>query len=250
MTKTVLITGATGGIGAAMARGFAAAGYRVIIAYRKDADAAENLRAALCADNKNDGGHYHLPLVVDDADSVAAAFAEIKNNGGLSLLINNAGFTRFVPPEDLHALDDDLIDGIFRVHVRGMLACTRHAAPLLRENKNGAAIINISSVAATIAIGSNIAYCAAKAAVNNLTLSLARALAPDIRVNAIAPGLVDTPFIRNLDKDWHSQQVKKTPMGRLTTPDEVATCALVLAEKMPTCTGMVLPIDGGRKLAA
>lgn len=245
MTKTALITGATGGIGSAMARVFAAAGWRIAVAYRQDIDAAKKLCAKL-----RGGGHYPLPLVVDNADSVRDAFAEAEKNGGLSLLVNNAGFTRFVPPEDLHALDDDLIDGIFRVHLRGMLACTRCAAPLLRQNPNGGAIINISSVAAKIAVGSNIAYCAAKAAVNNLTLSLARALAPDIRVNAIAPGLVDTPFIRNLDKDWHARQVEKTPLARLTTPDEVATCALALADKMPACTGIILPVDGGRKLAA
>ena len=244
--KTVLITGATGGIGGAMAHAFAGADYRVAAAYhrgenRADADA---LLQKLPGDS-----HSAVQLAVDESDSVRDAFARVTEQGGLDVLINNAGITRFVPHADLDALDDAFIDAIFRVHVRGALACARAALPLLRANDNGGAIINMTSVAAQIAVGSNIAYCAAKAALNTVTMALARALAPDIRVNALAPGLVDTDFIRGLDADWRAAQIAKTPLGRLTTPAEIASAALLLADKMPACTGMVLAVDGGRPLA-
>jgi len=242
--KTILITGATGGIGSAMAQAFAAADYRVAIAYHR----AENLSAAQELQRALPGsGHYPVQLAVDESDSVQDAFARIESEGGLDALINNAGHTRFVAHPDLDALDDAFIDSIFRVHVRGALACARAALPLMRAN-GGGVIINMTSVAAQIAVGSNIAYCAAKAALGTVTQSLARALAPDIRVNALAPGLVDTDFIRGLDDDWRAAQIAKTPIGRLTTPDEVAQAALMLAE-MPACTGMTLAVDGGRPLA-
>lgn len=244
--KTVLITGATGGIGSAMAHAFADAGYRVAVAYYRDENraAADELLQALPG-----GAHYPVQLAVDESDSVRAAFARIKDAGGLHALINNAGMTKFVPHPDLDALDDDFIDAIFRVHVRGALACTRAAVPLLRANDDGGVIINMTSVAAQIAMGSNIAYCAAKAALGNVTQSLARALAPDIRVNALAPGLVDTDLIRGLDAAWREAQISKTPLGRLATPAEIASAALLLADQMPMCTGMTLAVDGGRPLA-
>lgn len=242
--KTVLITGATGGIGGAMAHAFADAGYRVAVAYHQDENraAADELLRALPG-----GEHYPVQLAVDESDSVRAAFARVADNGGLDALINNAGMTRFVPHPDLDALDDDFIDAIFRVHVRGALACARAAVPLLHAN-GGGVIINMTSVAAQIAIGSNIAYCAAKAALNTVTQSLARVLAPGIRVNALAPGLVDTDFIRGLDAAWREAQIAKTPLGRLTTPAEIASAALMLAD-MQACTGMTLAVDGGRPLA-
>lgn len=243
--KTVLITGATGGIGGAMAHAFAGAGYRIAIAYHRDDNRADAdaLQRALPGD-----AHYPVQLAVDESDSVRAAFAQVESHGGLDALINNAGMTKFVPHPDLDALDDAFIDAIFRVHVRGALACTRAALPLLRAS-GGGVIINMTSVAAQIAMGSNIAYCAAKAALNTVTQSLARALAPDIRVNALAPGLVDTDLIRGFDAAWREAQIAKTPLGRLTTPEEIASAALVLAEQMTSCTGMTLAVDGGRPLA-
>jgi len=243
--KTVLITGATGGIGSAMAHAFAAADYRVAIAYHRDTNrgAAEELQRALPG-----SGHFAVQLAVDESDSVRAAFAQVESHGGLDALINNAGHTRFVAHPDLEALDDELIDSIFRVHVRGALSCARAAVPLMRATGDGGVIINMTSVAAQIAVGSNIAYCAAKAALGTVTQSLARALAPAIRVNALAPGLVDTDFIRGLDDAWRAAQIAKTPIGRLTTPAEVAQAAVALAE-MPACTGMTLAVDGGRPLA-
>lgn len=242
--KTALITGATGGIGSAMTKTFAAAGYRVAVAYHQRKEAAH----ALC-ESLPGGEHYALRLAVDDAESVNNAFTQVAKRGGLSVLVNNAGFTRFVPHDDLAALDDDLIDGIFRVHVRGALSCVRAAVPLMRA-AGGGSIINITSVAAQIATGSNVAYCAAKAALNTATKSLARALAPQIRVNALAPGLVDTDFIRGMNAEWRKQQIAATPLRRLTSPEEAARAAVLLADGLPTATGIILPVDGGRPLAA
>ena len=241
--KTALITGATGGIGSAMAREFAAAGYRVAVAYHTREQEAHSLCKSLPGEC-----HYALQLTVDSAESVDNAFAEVAARGGLSVLVNNAGFTRFVPHGDLIALDDELIDGIFRVHVRGALSCARAATPLMQKT-GGGCIINITSVAAQIATGSNIAYCAAKAALTTVTQSLARALAPHIRVNALAPGLVDTDFIRGLDANWREKQIASTPLRRLTIPKEVARAAVLLADDLSAATGITLPADGGRPLA-
>ena len=119
-----------------------------------------------------------------------------------------------MPHADLDALDDALISRILDVNVRGVIASVRAALPLMRRS-GGGAIVNISSIAGVTAMGSNIAYCASKAAVDNLTKSLARALAPDIRVVSVSPGLVDTEFVRGLDQSWRDEQAGRTPLRRL-----------------------------------
>jgi 3-oxoacyl-[acyl-carrier protein] reductase len=109
-------------------------------------------------------------------------------------------------------------------------------------------VVNISSIAAVTAMGSNVAYCASKAAVDNLTRSLGRALAPDIRVVSVSPGLVDTEFVRGLDEMWRNQQADRTPMKRLAMPSEVAAAVIAAALYLPFTTGTVIPVDGGRPL--
>lgn len=109
-------------------------------------------------------------------------------------------------------------------------------------------VVNISSIAAVTAMGSNVAYCASKAALDNVTRSLARALAPRIRVVSVAPGVVDTDFIRSLDPGWRDDQLARTPLGRLATPEEVAAAVVAVVRSLPFTTGSVLPVDGGRPL--
>ncbi|RVA03479.1 SDR family oxidoreductase, partial [Mesorhizobium sp. M7A.F.Ca.CA.002.05.1.1] len=167
--------------------------------------------------------------------------------GRLDILVNCAGITRFVPHPDLDGLDDALIDSIFSVNVRGVIAATRSMRPLLDRAASGV-VVNISSIAGATAMGSNIAYCASKAAVDNLTKSLARALAPKIRVVSVSPGVVDTDFIKGRDESWRDEQANRTPLGRLGTPDDVAEAVLAVATHLRFATGVVIPVDGGRPL--
>jgi len=167
--------------------------------------------------------------------------------GALDLLVNNAGMTRFVPHDDLDALDDELIDQIFRVNWRGAFACVRACKELLLHGAGGL-VINITSTAGISGIGSNVAYCASKAALDSMTRSLARALAPQIRVVSIAPGLVDGEYARSFDPAWRQAQIDATPSGRLSQPDDVARAVLAVATLLPQTTGSTLRVEGGRLL--
>ena len=167
--------------------------------------------------------------------------------GRVDIVVNCAGTTRFVAHADLDGLDDALIDEILATNVRGPFAVTRAMLPLLRKSEH-AVVVNISSIASVTANGSNVIYCASKAALDNMTKSLARALAPAIRVLAVSPGLVDTEFIANLDSQWRDEQVARTPLKSLATPRQVAE-AVVAATCLSFTTGAVIPVDGGRPLS-
>jgi 3-oxoacyl-[acyl-carrier protein] reductase len=238
-----VVTGATGGIGEAVCRALADAGASVAIGFNTSPNAATKL-----ADTLPGHGHHAVALPVTDSKALASAARSIERSmGSVDVLVNCAGITRFVAHSDLSGLEDALIDDIFATNVRGVIATIRAFEPLLRRSEN-AVIVNISSIAGTTAMGSNIAYCASKAAVDNLTRSLARALAPSIRVVSVAPGLVDTPFVRDLDSSWREQQIRSTPLGRLASPEEVAGAVLAAVTALRFTTGAVLPVDGGRPL--
>ncbi len=241
--KVALVTGGSRGIGAAIARAFAAAGARVVITHRDSAGEAERTRAAL-----EGSGHRILQASVEDSEAISRAASSVhQTEGRLDVLVNNAGITAVIPHDDLDALDDDLFDSILRTNVRGAFAMVRSLRGLLEEGEGGL-VINVSSLSATTADGSNVAYSASKAALDNMTKSLARALAPRIRVVSIAPGLVDTRFSRDWDPAMRQEVIDRTPLGRLTSPDEVAAVALAAATLLSFSTGMVLPVDGGRPL--
>ncbi|RIX98174.1 SDR family oxidoreductase [Aureimonas flava] len=242
--KVALVTGATGGIGAEIVRRLAGCGARVVLGCNRSVDAAERLAAELPGE-----GHLAAPAPVTDSPALGALAERIRAEAGrLDILVNCAGTTRFVPHGDLDALDDALIDQILAVNVRGTIAATRAMRPLLERTGEGL-VVNISSIAARTAMGSNIAYCASKAAVDNLTLSLARALAPRIRVVSVSPGLVDTEFVKGLDAEWRDAQARMTPLGRLGMPGEVADAVVAAATVLRFTTGAVIPVDGGRPLA-
>jgi len=166
------------------------------------------------------------------------------------VLVNCAGITRFVPHRDLEALDDALADEILATNVRGPFAATRALLPLLRrsDHPGGAVVVNISSVAAVTAMGSNVMYCASKAALDNMTRSLARALAPAVRVVSVSPGLADTEFVRSLDRSWRDEQEARTPLQRLAMPEEVGAAVVSVVRDLTFMTGSVLALDGGRPL--
>ena len=213
------------------------------IGYNSSAEKAEALLCRLPGD-----GHMALRMPVTDSAALSEAIAAVdKRHSRLDLLVNSAGITRFVPHGDLDALDDALISRILDVNVRGVVASVRAALPLMRRRGRGA-IVNISSIAGVTAMGSNIVYCASKAAVDNLTKSLARALAPDIRVVSVSPGLVDTEFVRGLDRGWRDEQAGRTPLRRLAAPEEVARAVLAVATSLTFMTGAIL--TGGRRQAS
>ena len=242
-----VVTGGTGGIGAAICAALAAAGFTVVVGYRRSADAAETLAAGLAGT-----GHAAFSAPVTDSAALKALAASIAERyGRCDVLVNCAGTTRFVPHGDLDGLDDALIDEILATNVRGSFAALRALLPLLRSSSRpgGGVVINISSIAARTAMGSNVMYCASKAALDNMTQSLARALAPAVRVMSVAPGLVDTEFVKSLDPQWRDTQAARTPLGRLAAPEDVAAAVLAAVRDLTFSTGCVLAVDGGRPLS-
>ena len=252
--RVAVVTGATGGIGSVVCRRLADNGAAVVVGFRRDENAAHTLAASLAAIPVNQ--HCAIHVDVTDTGSLESFAGHISTRyGRADLLVNCVGKTRFVPHANLSGLDDDLIDEIFRTNWRGPFATIRALKPLLEHaaQVSGPAftslVVNISSVAATTGVGSNVAYCASKAALNAMTMSLARALAPDIRVVSVSPGVVETEFIKGLDERWRQEQLSRTPLGRLASPDDVADAVLALATTLRAATGCVIPIDGGRPLA-
>lgn len=175
--------------------------------------------------------------------------AAVDAYGRLDILVNNAGRTRFIPLDDLDAADADAWREIFEVNVIGTWQMITAATPHLRES-GAASIVNISSVSATRALGSSVPYAVSKAAVNHMTRLLASQLGPAIRVNAVAPGLIDTPWYDGAEEVWESSRewiTANTPLRRVGTPQDVAEAALYLVNAAYT-TGDVLTVDGGRHI--
>lgn len=239
--RVAAVTGATGGLGSAICRCLAEAGATVAVAFRQSETAARSLAESLPGD-----GHYAIQADVTVSASLER-FAEELNDryGTVDVLVNSVGTTRFVPHGDLAALDDELIDEIFRTNWRGPFATIRSLRSLL-ANGQGGLVVNVSSIAGVSGVGSNVAYCASKAALNVMTVSLARALAPAIRVVSVSPGLVDTEFVQGLDRAWRDEQVSKTVLGRLALPDDVGRAVLAAATTLGYSTGCVITVDGGR----
>ena len=246
-SPVALVTGGAGGIGAAICTALAAAGFAVAVGYRKSVDEANKLAASLPGN-----GHRAVEARVTDSAQLTQLAQTIQAHyGRCDVLVNCAGTTRFVPHAALDQLDDALIDEILATNVRGTVAAIRALLPLLQVSpmKSGGVVINISSIAARTAMGSNAMYCASKAAVDNLTMSLARALAPRVRVISVSPGLVDTEFVKSMDPAWRNEQAARTPLGRLADPAEVAAAVVAAITTLTFTTGAVIAVDGGRPLS-
>lgn len=244
--RVALVTGGAGGIGAAICQGLAAAGVTVVVGYNSSREPAERLAAGLPLAGRP---HAALAAPVTDSAALAALAEEIEGRyGRCDILVNCAGTTRFVPHEDLDGLDDGLFEQILATNVLGPFATVRALRRLL-ERSGAGLVVNISSIAAVSAMGSNVAYCASKAALDNMTRSLARALAPAIRVVSVSPGLADTDFVKKMDRSWRDEQAGRTPLQRLAEPHEVADAVVALASHLTFTTGAVIPVDGGRPLS-
>ncbi|MBM4227264.1 MAG: SDR family oxidoreductase [Gammaproteobacteria bacterium] len=241
--KVALITGGAGGIGSAISRELAAAGARVVATCHQNLARAEALIGSLPGT-----GHEVAQVSVLDSDGLRKLAIELASRQGrLDILVNNAGITRVVQHGDLDGLDDQTFDAIFNTNVRGAFACVRAFRGLL-ESSHGV-IINLSSIAGTTAVGSNIAYCASKAALDNMTRSLARALAPSVRVLSVSPGWVEGEYAARADPAYLQAQIARTPLGRIARPDDVARAVLAACTLLDFTTGAIIPVDGGRPLA-
>jgi 3-oxoacyl-[acyl-carrier protein] reductase len=239
--QIALVTGAGTGIGRAIAMRFAREGARVAVNYRRSQKEAEEVVAGI----RTAGG---TALAIQaDVSQQAAATAMIQRIerewGRLDFLVNNAAWTTPVPHEKLDALTDEIWTRTLDSNLRGPFYCVRAAVPLLRKNP-GASIVNITSTAGINGLGSSIAYCASKAGLDCMTKSLARALAPEIRVNAVAPGLVRTNFVGWPDSIWQRGK-EATPLERISTTEEVAAAVFYLAAEAGSVTGETIVVDGG-----
>ncbi|MEM7735883.1 MAG: SDR family oxidoreductase [Deinococcota bacterium] len=241
--KVAVVTGATGGIGAAICSHLAGAGASVVVTYRSDVRAAEELKALLEGDS-----HSTTELNLAEVASIQNLAEHVRDTyERLDILVNNAGMTRFVAHDDLDNLTDELIDTIFQTNWRGAFAMIRALHPFLKASGEGV-IVNISSIAGRTGNGSNVAYCASKAAMDSMTRSLGRALAPAVRVVSVAPGLVAGKYTDKLDPAWNEAQRQSTPLKRLATADDVARAVVAVARDLTFSTGCILPVDGGRPL--
>lgn len=229
-------------MGRAIAELFAAEGAKVVVNYRASEKEANEVVASIQAA----GGEAmaHQADVSKDAEARAMVAAVEKAWGALHILVNNAGWSQVTPHERLEDLTDEIWDRTMNTNVRGVFYATRAAEPLIRKG-GGGAVINNASASAWHAQGSSIVYAASKAAVINMTKSLARALAPDIRVNALAPGLVRTRFAGWPESTFEAGE-KASPLGRIATAEEIARVALFLAADATAITGESILIDAGR----
>ena len=241
--KTAVITGASGGIGSAIARRLAKDGFAVVVGYHTAAARADELLADLIG-----SGHRAAQISVLNPASLEELARSLQAQAGqLDVLVNCAGVTRSIPHDDLDGLDDDLINEIFATNWRGPFATIRALRPLLDAAEN-AVVVNISSVAGVTGQGSNVAYCASKAALDSMTRSLGRALAPFIRVVSVSPGWVLGEYAARMPLEMIDAQRAATPLGRLATPDDVAAAVSAAVNDLPFTTGSVISVDGGRPL--
>jgi len=248
--KIALITGGGSGIGLAVARRLLAAGSSVLVT-----DITPELEPVVLALSKETGmpDHAHKLIAfvtsdVGDPDAPSLLMEEVKTRfGGLDILINNAGISGVSTPVafgDLAALDDGLWSRLLNVNLVAPFRMTRAAAPFLK--KRHGSVVNTASVAGLNGQASSIPYAASKAGLINLTQNLARALAPDVRVNAVAPGWIDTPWTRSWPEERRFKSVENTLLKRVGTPEDVAEVIFFLAVGAAYVTGQTVVVDGGR----
>lgn len=247
--RAAIVTGSATGIGRSTALGLARRGCHVVINYtRSEAEAQETVREAeaagatalLCRCNVSEDEEVRRMVAVCE-----------EKFGRLDVLVNAAGATHFSAPEDLEAITDEVWNRIFRVNVHGTFLATRAATPLLKRSGQGA-VVNVSSIAGIRPAAQAIPYAASKAAVVNMTVSFARILAPEVRVNAVAPGWMTGRWMKSALGDQYDRlmerRAQRTPLGRVATPEDVAQTILSLIEANDFVTGQVVVIDGGYSL--
>ena len=238
MTAPVaLVTGSSSGIGAQVARRLAAEGHAVVVTSHTSVDAGRAVAAEV-------GGSYVSADLADPAEATMLVQRVLAEHGRLDVLVNNAGTTEVIPHGDLGAATPEVWRRLYDVNVIAPFVLVTAAEEALRRAKG--CVVNVSSLAGVAPTGSSIPYAASKAALNHTTVLLAKALAPDVRVNAVAPGLVDTPWTA----DWHEIRAMVTagaPMRRPATPDDVAEIVVGFV-RSSYVTAQVTVLDGGLSL--
>ncbi|MEH2624563.1 3-oxoacyl-[acyl-carrier protein] reductase [Bradyrhizobium sp. AZCC 1719] len=241
--KVVLVTGGNSGIGKATAARLAAMGSAVVVGYNSRRSLAEEV-----IDGLQGSRHVAMRIAIDDPTSISEAAAAVdKQYGRLDALVNCGGATTPVPAADLEALTDDIFDRTVTLNLRGPFAMVRAFRPLL-ERGSGSAIVSISSIAARTGLGSSLAYLAAKAGVDALTIALAKVLAPRIRVFSVSPAGVDTDFVPGRSREQLQKTAERLPLAHVTTPDDVARAVVACIVNLTSSTGIVVPVDEGRHL--
>ncbi len=238
--RVAIVTGSTSGIGEATARSLATAGASVVVNSSSSVEAGEALAAEL-----GDSACYHRADVSSEAECTGLVDAALDAFGRLDILVNNAGYTQVIPHHDLDAVSDEVFRRILDVNVLGTWYLSRAAVPALRESGDGN-IVNITSIAGLIAGGSCIPYAVSKAGLNHLTRLMAAVLGPEVRVNAVAPGLIETPWT----EDWdavHSAVAEQAPLGRSGTSQDCADAVMGIL-RAGYQTGDVVVVDGGLTL--
>jgi len=232
-----LVTGSTSGIGEAVARRLLAQGTRVVLNSVSSVDAGRALVAELGEDC-----HYVQGDISVDADVARLVAETVEHFGRLDILVNNAGTTVRIPHHDLEAATPEIFRRLYDVNVVGTWALTVAAMPHLRASGSGC-VVNVASLAGVRPTGSSIPYAASKAALNHVTRLLANVVGPEVRVNAVAPGLVDTPWTEDWD-DVRAAVQGMAPLKRSAQPDDVAEVVLALIASTYV-TGQIWVIDGG-----
>ena len=249
--KTAIITGSATGVGAASALALARRGYDVLINFSKSGKEAEQSERAC----REAGADTLLARgdVADDGVCRALVESAVARWARLDALVNNAGVTTFSGPSNWEALDAEVFQRIYRVNLVGAFQMVRAAAPHLKTARG--AIVNVSSMAGTLGIGSSIPYIASKGALNSLTLHLARALAPEVRVNAVCPGLITSRwFVEGVGQENYEKIragfEKSAPLGRASSPEDVAEAVAWLVDGARTVTGELIQLDSGMHLGS
>jgi ketoreductase RED2 len=237
--RVAIVTGSSAGIGAAVAATFADLGAQVVVNSASSVDAGHQVAAGL------PDATYVQADVSDPAQAERLVAAAVDHYGHLDIVVNNAGTTALIPHHDLDAATNETWERILRVNVLGTWNVIRAAAPHLRASGDGV-IVNVTSIAGLRPVGSSIPYAVSKAAINHLTVLLANALGPEIRVHAVAPGLIDTQWTESWD-DIRAAVTTTAPLRRSGSPQDVAdACVALVATRY--ATGQVLVVDGGMTL--
>ncbi|WP_240762314.1 SDR family NAD(P)-dependent oxidoreductase [Paenibacillus thalictri] len=238
--RCAVITGGATGIGKAIALRLAKEGADIVVNYsRSEQDALDTKQEIEALGVRCE---LFKGSVADDAAVRGMIGFAVESFGRVDILVNNAGVTDFVKHDDLEGLKEEYWDRVMDVNVKGMFNCCRAAYPELKKQLG--CIVNITSVAGITGLGSSIAYAASKAAAISVTKSLARVMAPEVRVNSIAPGIVQTRWVEGQEE--HVRKLGEgTPLGRVATPEDVAETAYSLIAYSPFVTGETVKVDGG-----
>ena len=238
--RVALVTGSTSGIGEATAKRLVALGAKVMLNSSTSISEGERLASEL------EGASYRQADISNEDECKELVNATIETFGRLDILVNNAGFTSVIPHADLDGVTEEVFRRIIDVNIFGTWYLSRAAVPELKKSGNGS-IVNISSIAGLRPVGSSIPYSISKAGVNQMTQLMANVLGPEIRVNAVAPGLVETPWTESWDT-LHAAVAARSPMRRSATAEDCAEAVIGILRNTYQ-TGDIVVVDGGLTLS-